>query len=65
MYLHAVCRQGSNGRTNGIPKEHTGTFLGGMLVSIILPFAGIAYFVFLKVRTPLMATSQMGVEGEL
>lgn len=60
-----ICRQGPNGRTNGVPKEHTGTFLGGALVSIILPIVGIAYFVFLKVQSPMMATSRMDVEGEL
>lgn len=64
-YFSTVYRQGANGRTNGIPKEHTGTFLGGMLVSIILPIAGLAYFVFLKVQSPLMMTSEMDVKGEL
>ena len=33
---------------NGTPKDHAGTFLGGALVSLVLPVAGIAYFIFLR-----------------
>ncbi|CAB1113139.1 unnamed protein product [Ectocarpus sp. CCAP 1310/34] len=43
-------RHGTNGKTNGAPKDSAGTFLAGALVSVVLPLAGIAYFIVLNLQ---------------
>lgn len=57
-------RHGTNGKTNGVPKEHAGTFLGGALVSMILPMAGIAYFVFFKAHSGSALSPDVGADTE-
>lgn len=54
-FVVSSCRHGTNGTTNGAPKEHAGTFLGGLLVSVILPIAGIVYFVFFQEHASILA----------
>lgn len=55
-FVVSYCRHGTNGTINGAPKEHAGTFLGGLLVSVILPIAGIVYFVFFQEHVSILAT---------
>lgn len=43
-------RNGINGKVNGASKDTAGTFLGGFLVSLLLPIAGIAYYAFCHMR---------------
>lgn len=41
-----MCRNGSNGSANGTPKDSAAAFLSGFIFSLILPIAGIGYFIF-------------------
>lgn len=48
----ASSRHGTNGKANGAPEDRAGAlaFVSGALVSVVLPLAGIAYFVAFKLQ---------------
>ncbi|CAM9918584.1 unnamed protein product [Pylaiella littoralis] len=43
-------RHGTGAKTNGAPKDSAGSFLMGAVVSVVLPVAGIVYFVVFKLQ---------------